>query len=157
MNTIIFNISRGEILAEVAKVTAYAGAKDADPEQAFDRVATVKDDAGLLARYWADACAAVTERLKGFVALSVAGDEEWELRLDMSGAYEGSLTPAVREGLFSAVAAYVTARWFRLTLPERAGEWESEWESLLGETVRRLYHRKAPRRRRQGASGNENV
>ena len=75
MKTIIINIKRGDVLAEVGRITAYTGVKsdDSDSGALFERVATVEEDADLFARYWRDACAIVAERLKQFVGGPVGG------------------------------------------------------------------------------------
>lgn len=44
MKTIIINIKRGDVLAEVGRITAYTGVKsdDSDSGALFERVATVE-------------------------------------------------------------------------------------------------------------------
>ena len=151
MKTIIINIKRGDVLAEVGRITAYTGVKsdDSDSGALFERVATVEEDAELFARYWRDACAIVAERLKQFVGGAGFGREELSLNLEVSGAFDDSLSPSVETAVFSVIAALLSARWFRLSMKEKAEEWEEEASRLLAEIERMLFHRRAPRRKKQ--------
>ena len=115
---------------------------DSDSGALFERVATVEEDADLFARYWRDACAIVAERLKQFVGRRV-WREELSLNLEVSGAFDDSLSPSVETAVFSVIAAPLSARWFRLSMKEKAEEWEEEASRLLAEIERMLFHRRA--------------
>lgn len=69
------------------------------------------------------------------------------LTLEVSGAFDDSLSPSVATDIFSFLVASVAARWFRITWPGRSGEYLTESENILSEIIRKLYHRRRPVRR----------
>ena len=149
MKTIKIAIRNADIFKELAKVTAYAGAKsDSDAlSEVVDRVATVKEDDELLSRYWEMACSGLVDRLKSFVTVADYSADSLLLQLETSGAYDDSLTPSLRTDIFSYLVADIAARWFRITWQEKAESYAGEASRLLTEAERKLYHRRRPVRR----------
>ena len=146
MKILNISIEKSKILEEVALASAYSGAKTEGSPDFFDRVATIEEDAGLLSRFWTRMCGTVTDKLKSFITASETTDESLSLTLELSGAYDDSLTPSVKSDLFSAMAAGVAAGWFQITFPSRAHEWEAQSELLLKRCFSKLCHRKKPKR-----------
>lgn len=148
MKIININISRGEIDAELSKITAYAGAKtpSADVDRDYDRIATVDEDAAMLNRYWHNSGNTLADCLKDFITGFQMDDSVIALTLEVSGAFDESLTPSVEGDLKSFVAAAMARAWFAITLPDRAAEWEGESNRLLRDASRKLYHRRRPQR-----------
>ncbi|MBD5358116.1 MAG: hypothetical protein HDR88_14155 [Bacteroides sp.] len=146
MKTIKIDIKRCDIDEELSKITAYTGAKSISGggNEDFDRVATVEEDSAMLNRYWHNAAGILTEHLKEFVVSANTIGGEMVFTLEVSGAYDESLTPSVKEGMFAFVAASMAKNWFLLTYPEKAPEWEAETSRLLRETAIKLYHRRKP-------------
>lgn len=149
MKIININISRGEIDAELSKITAYTGAKSptADLDRDYDRIATVDEDAAMLNRYWHNAGNTLADCLKGFITGYRIDDSSMALTLEVSGAFDESLTPSVEGDLKSFAAAAMARAWFAITLPDRAAEWEAESSRLLRDASRKLYHRRRPERK----------
>ncbi len=149
MKTININIARSEIDKELSKITAYTGAKSiaGGSQEDFDRVATADEDAAMLDRYWLNAAGMLAEHLKEFITSASADTAGISFALEMSGAYDDSLTPSLKEGAAALVAAAMAKSWFSMTYPEKAAEWEAECVRLLKETDRKLYHRRKPARR----------
>lgn len=148
MKIININIPRSEIDGELSEITAYAGAKSpsSDLDKDYDRIATVDEDAAMLNRYWHNAGNTLADRLKDFITGFHIDDDTIALTLEVSGAYDESLTPSAEGDLRSFVAAAMARAWFALTLPDRAAEWETECSRLLRDASRKLYHRRRPRR-----------
>lgn len=155
MKNIEIKLFRKKIYSEVAISTAYMGAKQAflsDPPEAgcgrnFDTVATAEDDDMLLSGYLSDAVSALTGRLKGYVCQVEFSGETLRILLSVSDSYDDTQTPALLNNITAYLTAVVTSRWFRLTLPAKAAEWELEGRRLLSEIVGAICHRKAPVRR----------
>ncbi len=148
MKIININIKRGEIDADLSKITAYTGVKSpsADLSSDPDRIATVDEDAALLNRYWHNAGNTLADSLKEFITGFVIDDDSMALTLEVSGSFDDSLTPSVEGDLKAFVAAAMTRAWFAITLPDRAAEWDTEASRLLRDASRLLYHRRRPRR-----------
>ena len=142
-------IYKENILRELSRRSTYAGVKteSESPKCLFDRVATVEEDDELLASYWRDACAEIIDALKDFLVAAGFGDETLTLELTLSEAFDPSLLPALEQEIASWLSASLSYRWFRLTLPASAPEWESEGRRLHDAVICKIYHRKAPVRR----------
>lgn len=112
----------------------------------IDRVATIEEDRELLARYRDMACSELIEHLRNFVTKADFSGETLEMTLEVSGSYDDSFTSSLLTDIFSFIVASIAGRWFRITWKERAGEYEQEAERLVSEAIRKLYHRKRPRR-----------
>lgn len=149
MKYIELAIRNADIFKELAKVTAYAGAKsDSDAlADVVDRVATVKEDDELLSRYWEMACSGLVDRLKSFVTVADFAGDTLTLQLEVSGSYDDSMTPSLRTDIFSYLVADIAARWFRIAWQEKAESYVSEAARLLTEAERKLYHRRRPVRK----------
>ena len=149
MKTLSIIIEKEELIKELEKAAAYAGFKteSADPDATFERVSLIEEDGDLLERYWHEACGFVAGSLKDFIAEAGFGEERLELVLELSGSFDMALGPAVREGLFSWMCALVGARWFRLTLPEKSGDWDALSSRFEAGLISKLYHRTKPIRK----------
>ncbi len=150
MKTIMLEVARSDIEEKVAQTTAYLGLKspgEGERGELLDRVATVDGDAAMLSGFIAEGYATAVERLKGFVADAVFSEDKMRLMLEVSGAYDDSVTPTLTTGFRSFLVATVMARWLRLSFPDKAEEWEKEAELRLSSVERNLYHRRRPTRR----------
>lgn len=150
MKTIILEVARSDIEGKVAQTTAYLGWKSPGEEgrgELLDRVATVDGDADMLSGFIAEGYASAVERLKGFVADAAFSEDNVRLMLEVSGAYDDSVTPTLATGFRSFLVATVMAGWLRLSFPDKAEEWEKEAQRLLFTMERNLYHRRRPTRR----------
>lgn len=148
MKNITIKILKAKVLLEIHATSAYAGYKTEkeNPGREFDRIATVEEDAELLGRYWEDACCTVADKLRDFIVSADFGIDCLSLNLEVSSAYDDSLTTAVESGIFSYIVAEMTSRWFRLTFAEKAEEWAREGNERLESAVGKLYHRRKPKR-----------
>lgn len=150
MKKVVLELEKALIEQDVARTTAYTGAKnscDGDSGSVYDRVATVNEDGELIARFVRDACFTVVEHLKEFVTgVNYSGDMI-RLSLELSDSYDESMLTAARNSFASFLSATAIARWMRLAYPEKAAEWETEATWQLGELRRNVYHRRRPRRR----------
>ncbi len=142
-------VSRSRLYADVARTTAYLGVKQAPadkPGEHFDRLAVIDGDKALLDRFSNEAALALVEQVKGCVADIDLGEEVITLSLSLSDGYDTCLTVSVAGNFEAYMAAFVTARWLRLTLPEKEEAWMAEARRLLTEISAAIYHRNPPRR-----------
>lgn len=141
---LIFN--KTEIFDEVSLNSEYLGAKSDDAGGIYDRVATNPADEAILSRFFNEMYGCVTERLREFITGTTRDDNGFTLNLELSNAYDDTLTPGVREDLFGCIAKGVAARWLRLTSTDRATIWQSESDSLLARAFAKLCFRRRPTR-----------
>lgn len=148
MKTLEINISRTDIDRELSKITAYTGVKSpiATDLKTFDRIATVDEDAALLDRYWQTAANTLADRLKDFITAYLIGNDSLALTLEVSGAFDDSLTPSIAGDIRDYMTADMLRAWFAITLPDRVSDWHSEADRLLRDLSRKLHHRRPPRR-----------
>ena len=67
MNNITLTVNKAYVYDEVAKTTAYTGAKMKDDADAYDRIFTTDEDRMMLERFWVEACNGATEEFKQFI------------------------------------------------------------------------------------------
>lgn len=149
MKEFSLTVSRSRLYGDVARTTAYLGVKQAPtdhPGEHFDRLAVIDGDKALLDRLSNEAALALVERIKSCVAAIDLGEEVITVSLSLSDAYDSCLTVSVTGNFEAYMAAFVTARWLRLTLPEKEGVWVAESQRLLTEISAALHHRNPPRR-----------
>lgn len=153
MIQITLSVATATLYEEVERTTAYLGAKQAPPDNPgnhFDRVAANPDDRPMLRRYSTEALSALAEKLKGIVGgMTPDSGEEGSaisLTLNLSDCYDPCLTPSAEAAFRGYIAAFVTARWLRLVVPEKEGVWQEEARRLLTEITATLYHRNPPKR-----------
>ena len=144
MKNLIIIITKSTVLDDVSLNSAYAGAKSNDGKASFDKVAVIEQDEAMLSRFWTEMCGKITDKLKEFVAVSSLTSDKFSLTLELSGAYDESMSQSVVEDLKAALATGVTARWFRYTLSDRAEEWDAQSTRLLDSALSKLCHRSKP-------------
>ncbi len=150
MKTLKISITKDRIFREVARTTAYLGAKGALAAangEIFDRLATDVGDHPLLGAFLDEAVAALAGRLKGVVtALDVAPDAV-SVSFALSGSYDDAMTPAVEQGVEAYLGAAVTAYWLRMADPAKEARWREEAEAKAEGIIAAVYFRKAPKRK----------
>lgn len=144
MKNISLSISKTSILDEVALNSEYAGAKSGSDSEIYDRVAVIPQDNEILSRFWTQMCAQVIRQLKEFIGMSQLSESSLSLTLLLSGAYDDALTPSVKDDINAAIAAGVTARWFRYTFPDKLSDWESQSARALDSALSKLCMRRRP-------------
>lgn len=146
MKIIHISFNKTKIFENVSLASAYTGAKAETQQNIFDRVATISEDNELLEGFFIEMTGIVTDRLKEFVISTEKSDAEFNMTLEVSNAYDDSLSASIKEDLFAAVVKGVIARWFRVTFPEKTGEWWNDSETLLSRAFAKLCMRRKPKR-----------
>jgi len=104
MKSVTLSIERGQVYAEVAKTTGYCGAKLQDigdgvaagkgeSRAYYDIIPTVDEDERMLQRFWHEAAAMATARVKQFV-VSVDDSTDYVAQLSLPTSYDDALTPS---------------------------------------------------------------
>ncbi|MDE6142681.1 MAG: hypothetical protein K2F94_01240 [Muribaculaceae bacterium] len=150
MKNIVLEVARSDVEEMVAQSTAYLGFKSpgqADRGEWIDRVSMVDEDRTLLERFVSESFAMAVERLKEFVVDADCSGSRLRLTLEVSVAYDGSVTVAVSESFRSYLAASALGRWLRMSYPEKGAEFDAEAIAHLSTMERNLYHRRKPVRK----------
>ena len=141
MKIIKINISKSAIFKDVSLNTAYAEAGNASDS---NRIQTIDDDKSYLDRAFSEIVGWITDRLRQFLQDYKSIDGDVQFILEVSGSYDDSLTSTVESDLREAIAAGVTAAWFRFTCPSLVKEWQELRETILNRVISKLCYRKKP-------------
>lgn len=153
--TITFTVNKANVYNEVAKTTSYAGKKlmDAD-EQAYKRIFATDEDEEMLESFWLEACNAVTDEMKPFLntvsqlqeSHGVDLAENFVLTLDLSSAFDTTLTQSINTSLFRFFVAYIVSKWFRLSNKPEAESYGADATAMMEDVSKKVWYRKKPTR-----------
>ena len=155
MENFKITINKSYVYDEVAKTTSYVGAKMmAEDSGAYKRIFTTDDDRMMLERFWAEACSATTEQLKQFIVKVSSHPEShgvelgnnYVAELEMSSSFDTSLTDSIQSSLFSFFVSYIVSKWYKVTNKTEADSYALEATNMMDDVMRKIYHRKKPRR-----------
>lgn len=145
---ISININREDVYREVAQTTSYTGAKMTDDPEAYERIFTTDEDKKQLERFWNEAIAAVCEELKRNLE-----DEEyedatsiWNLRLNVSSAFDSALLPSINKELFSYLVLSIASKWYVFTNKKEASDYADGAAAILESIHRKVCFKKKPKR-----------
>ena len=154
MKNITLTVNKVLVYNEVAKTTAYTGAKQLTDEDknAYDRIFTKDDDRLMLERYWNEATDDATELFKPFL-VSVSShpengglqlDNNYEAHLEMSNSFDEHLTDSMESGLFSFFVAAIVSKWYKFANKDDSDVYLKDAAAILQGVAQKLYHRKKP-------------
>lgn len=81
MTNVSFSINKSNVLNEVAKTTAYSGAKMVGDEGAYERIFATASDKEMLERFWTECQISVCETLKKFLSAEETTQASWDIWL----------------------------------------------------------------------------
>lgn len=147
-------VNKSYVYDEVAKTTSYTGAKMQGDEGAYLRIFTTDDDRQMLERFWVEACSSATELLKPYivsvsshpVSLGTNLSNHYEVTLQLSSAYDASLSDSINSSLFSFFVSYITGKWYKFANKAEANDYIAEADSALENIKKKIYYRKKPTR-----------
>ena len=140
------SIAKERVYDEVDKTTAYAGAKMAGGDGAYDRIFTTEEDRELLERFWQEACATCDGALKPFLKHAGEREGDYVRLLELPASYPQQLTPSVEDDLSASLTLYIAGKWFAVAAGQEAEACLADAAVRLDAAMRKLYYRKAPER-----------
>lgn len=152
MKTETINISKQAVYEEVAKITAYLGAKRISDEQdTYSQFATTDEDRLMLEEYWVEACNAATQTMKRYV-VEVSGqtigdgteDGTYTATLQMPNTWPSTLHSAVEAELFAFLSALITAKWLDLAGSDKSDTYGKLADAKQSKLSMLLFHRDKP-------------
>lgn len=146
MKVVDITVNKGDVLNEVAKTTAYSGAKMTGEEGAYERIFTTKSDREMLERFWTECQVSVCETLKKFLQQEETTDEGWNLKLGLSESFDDTLTKSIKKELFSFFVTGIVAKWYVFTNKKETGEYEGSASHLLVGIHKKVLFKKKPTR-----------
>lgn len=137
METISFDICKEGIFLEVARTTAYIGAKGDVKE--YDRVAVTDADDDVLKAAWDEAAAEMYNRLRGLKPMVT----DTEVSLSVGSLFDEALTDGIKKGAEAFFAKFITAKWLTL-LGVDATAMAAEADACLENVARMVMYKKKP-------------
>lgn len=150
MDRLTITIDRAWVWEEAAKVAAYTGDKAIADADAYNRLMLTDGNIADLQRFWDDATAIATDRLKEMVASVDNTDDVYTVALNVSVAYDRTLDENVRTALRGFLVDAIIGQWFKLAYKEEADVYTVSASSKLESVLRMLYSRAAPPRPLRG-------
>ena len=152
MKTETINISKQAVYEEVAKTTAYLGAKRISDEQdTYSAFSTTDEDRLMLEEYWVEACNAATQTMKRYVvevSEQTIGDgtedDTYTATLQLPDTWPSTLHNAVKSELFAFFAALITAKWLDLAGSDKSDTYGKLADAKQSKLSMMLYHRDKP-------------
>jgi hypothetical protein len=150
---ITLNVSLADVLATVARKTAYKGGKrqedpKAEDPAALDRIATVDEDDEELRSFIGECRAEVAQLFSGMLIADGIDTttDTYSLSLKVHNGFNTALQPAMEFSLKNYFVEGLLARWYMYVNPQEAAVHGQGAMSLLEElrkaTIQRVFERK---------------
>lgn len=147
MATVNISISKSNVFEEVAKTTAYIGAKKMDGAgAAYDRIFTTDSDKEMIGRFWSESADVITNLLQRFI-MSVSFGDTYKITLSMSSRYDENLTNSISSTIFSFFVSSIVAKWCEITDKDNVKDYADNASALLLDIKEKIFHKKKPTRK----------
>lgn len=153
---ISLKVSKALVYNEVAKTTAYTGAKASTDEDtsAYDRIFTTEADKLALETFWSETTNAATDELKEFIksvsthapSNGIDLSQDYDVTLELSNSFDPTLRDSIESSLFSFFVAAIVSKWFKYTNKDDIKEYQDTAAGMMLDVHNKIYFRKKPTR-----------
>ena len=148
MADLIITIKKSDVFEEVAKTTAYIGAKNKldDGKSAFDQVFVTDADLAMIERFYNESVDTLMNLLKRFIE-EVNGEEgniNWKLSL--SSRFDIKMEPSIIRSASSYLVNSIVGKWCEITAPDKVKEYAENAAALLLDIKDKTFFKKKPTR-----------
>lgn len=148
MADLIITIKKSDVYEEVAKTTAYIGAKNKldDGKSAFDQVFVTDADLAMIERFYNESVDTLMNLLKRFIE-EVNGEEgniNWKLSL--SSRFDIKMEHSIIRSASSYLVNSIVGKWCEITAPDKVKEYAENAAALLLEIKDKTFFKKKPTR-----------
>lgn len=148
MKSIEINISKSEVFEEVAKTTAYIGAKKVEGSgAAYDRIFTTNDDKNMLERFWLETADVMTNILSQFLNGVPSTSSSYTVGLVMSDRFDTNLSDSLYSSICSYFVNSILSKWCDITDKDNVKEYTDKAGALLVNINDMLFFKKKPTRK----------
>lgn len=148
MVDLTISIKKSDVYEEVAKTTAYIGAKNKleDGKSAFDQVFVTDADLAMIERFYNESVDILMNLLKRFVTElnSENGNINW--KLSMSDRFDSNLGTSITRSVTSFLVNSIIGKWCEITAPDKVKEYADNAAALLTDINDKVFHKSAPSR-----------
>lgn len=148
MANFTLTITKSDIYEEVAKTTAYIGAKNKleDGKSAFDQVFVTDADLTMIERFFKESLDALINVLKQFISgvSGVDGTITWQL--EMPSRFNDNLLESIKSSANSFLANSIIGKWCEITANDKVKEYADNAAALLLDIKYKAFFKKKPTR-----------
>ena len=141
-------IKKSEVYEEVAKTTAYIGAKNKleDGKSAFDQVFVTDADLTMIERFFNESLDALRNVLKRFISggSGVGGTITWQL--EMPSRFDDNLLSSINSSVNSFLVNSIIGKWCEITANDKVKEYADNAAALLLDIKEKAFFKKKPTR-----------
>lgn len=147
MQNVTITIKKTVVLEEVAKTTAYMGAKSKlkDGTSAYDQVFVTDKDRDMVERFWMEAVGIMTDTTRRFIT-SVDNTSNYVLNLAMSERYDTNLNDSIHTSMFSFFVSYIISKWCEIVSKDDAKEYSDMAVAMLASVKDKIFYKTKPKR-----------
>ena len=138
-------INRQQVIDEVAKTTAYIGAKILDSDaKAYERLSTTEADTVMLERFWHESRDNICSELRRIISAECSAEDDNLFEFSIWASADYTLIPTIESGLFSYFVQYITGSWLALAGSDRADGYLTKAANTLCDLRRKILCRRMP-------------
>lgn len=142
-------ITKSSIYEEVAKTTAYLGAKNKldDGKSAFDQIFVTDADLAMIERFYNESKDALLNLLKRFmptIGSSTDGNINWTL--SMPSRFDTNMSGSIISSATSFIVNSIVAKWCEITANDKVKEYADNAATLLLDIKDKVFNKTKPTR-----------
>ena len=141
-------IKKSDVYEEVAKTTAYIGAKNKleDGKSAFDQVFVTDADLTMIERFFNESLDALINVLKRFISGGSGVDGTITWQLEMPSRFDDNLLESIKSSANSFLVNSIIGKWFEITANDKVKEYADNAAALLLDIKDKAFFKKKPTR-----------
>lgn len=144
----ILTIKKSDVYEEVAKTTAYIGAKNKleDGKSAFDQVFVTDEDLTMIERFFNESLDALRNVLKRFISGGSGVDGTITWQLEMPSRFDDNLLSSINSSANSFLVNSIIRKWCEITANDKVKEYVDNAAALLLDIKDKAFFKKKPTR-----------
>lgn len=148
MANFTLTITKSDICEEVAKTTAYIGAKNKleDGKSAFDQVFVTDADLTMIDRFFNESLDSLINVLKRFISGVSVADVTITWQLEMPSRFDDNLLESIKSSANSFLVNSIIGKWCEITANDKVKEYADNAAALLLDIKDKAFFKKKPTR-----------
>lgn len=148
MANFTLTITKSDIYEEVAKTTAYIGAKNKleDGKSAFGQVFVTDADLTMIDRFFNESLDSLRNVLKRFISGVSVADVTITWQLEMPSRFDDNLLESIKSSANSFLVNSIIGKWCEITANDKVKEYADNAAALLLDIKDKAFFKKKPTR-----------
>lgn len=141
-------ITKSDIYEEVAKTTAYIGAKNKleDGKSAFEQVFVTDADLTMIDRFFNESLDSLINVQKRFISGVSVADVTITWQLEMPSRFDDNLLESIKSSVNSFLVNSIIGKWCEITANDKVKEYADNAAALLLDIKDKAFFKKKPTR-----------